>query len=236
MNTILTIARREFSAYFRSPIGYVFLTTYLVLTYFIFFRGFFLIGQVSMRPFFALVPWIFLFYVPAVAMGKWAEERRQGTMELLLTLPVKDRDVVIGKFCAGLGLVAAALVGTFPLALTMSNLGNLDWGVTIGGYLGLLFLGGAYLAIGLVVSSLTQNQIIAFIVSVVMCFLLLIIGEPIVTIALPQWMVGFVQNLGLTYHFESIGRGVIDTRDVIYYMSVIGFFLWMNWRIIRERR
>lgn len=236
MNTITAVARREFSAYFRSPIAYVFLTTFVVLTCFLFFRGFYLIGQADLRPFFMLMPWIFLFFIPAVAMGKWAEERRQGTLELLLTLPINDRDVVLGKFFAGLGLVAAALVSTLPVALTVSLLGNLDWGPVVGGYVGLLCLGGAYLSVGLVVSSCTHNQIIAFILGVAVCFVLLIIGEPIVTVAVPDWLVIPLQYVGLGYHFASIGRGVIDSRDLIYYISVIGFFLWMNWMIIRERR
>ncbi|MBI4238997.1 MAG: ABC transporter permease subunit [Deltaproteobacteria bacterium] len=236
MNTVLTIARREWLAYFRSPIAYVFLVTYLALTAFLFFRSFFLIGEAELRPFFMLMPWIFLFYVPAVAMGKWAEERKQGTLELLLTLPVADRDVVLGKFFAGLGLIAAALLCTFPMTFTVSLLGTLDWGAVCGAYLGLLCLGGAYLAVGLVVSSLTQNQIVAFIIAVVACFLLLVIGEPIFTVAMPQGVVPFFQYLGLGYHFESIGRGVIDTRDVVYYVSLIGFFLWVNWQIILKRR
>lgn len=236
MNTVLTIARREWLAYFRSPIAYVFLVTYLVLTTFLFFRSFFLIGEAELRPFFLLMPWIFLFYVPAVAMGKWAEERKQGTLELLLTLPVADRDVVLGKFFAGLGLVGAALVCTLPMAFTVSLLGTLDWGAVIGAYLGLLCLGGAYLAVGLVVSSLTQNQIIAFIVAVVLCFLLLVIGEPLFTVAMPQMLVPFFQYLGLGYHFESIGRGVLDTRDLLYYVSLIGFCLWVNLQVIVKRR
>lgn len=236
MNTVTAIARREWLAYFRSPIGYVVLVTFLVLTSFLFFRGFFLIGEADLRPFFTLMPWIFLFYVPAVAMGKWAEERRQGTLELLLTLPVHDRDVVLGKFLAGLGLIAAALAATLPMALTVRWLGPLDFGPVFGGYLGLLLLGGAYLAVGLVVSSLTQNQIIAFIGAVGICFLLLIIGEPIVTVTLPQWLVAPCEYLGLGYHFSSIGRGVIDTKDLLYYGSLIGFCLWGNYTIIQQRR
>jgi len=151
-------------------------------------------------------------------------------------LPVADHDVVLGKFFAGLGLIATALAGTLPMALTVSLLGNLDWGPVLGGYLGLLFLGGAYLAIGLVVSSITHNQIIAFILGVMACFFLLIIGEPIVTIAVPPALVGVVSYCGLGYHFSSIGRGVIDSRDLVYYGSVIGFFLWVNYRIILQRR
>lgn len=236
MATMTCIAKREFFEYFRSPIAYVFLVTYLALTSFLFFRGFFLIGQADLRPFFILMPWIFLFYVPAVAMGKWAEERRVGTLELLLTLPVSTRDVVLGKFLAGWGLVAAALLSTIPLALTVALLGNLDWGPVLGGYLGLLCVGGSYLAVGLVVSSLTKNQIIAFIVSVVVSFLLLIVGEPIFTVALPSWLVAPVQYVGLGYHFSAMGRGVIDSRHLIYYTSLIGLCLWVNARIIDTRR
>lgn len=236
MSTVWSIAKKEFLAYFRSPIGYVVLVTFLVLSAFLFFKSFFLIGQADLRSFFLLLPWIFLFYVPAVAMGKWAEERRQGTLELLLTLPVSDRDVVLGKFFAGLGLIGAALACTVPMACTVAALGDLDWGPVIGGYLGLLFVGGGYLAIGLVVSSLTQNQIVAFIAAVVCCFLMLIIGEPIFTAALPPGLVGPVQYLGLSYHFASIGRGVIDVRDIAYYLSFIGFCLWINYRVILRRR
>lgn len=236
MNTIWAVTKREFRAYFSSPIAYVFLTTYVVLTGFLFFRSFFLIGQAEMRPFFLLMPWIFLFYVPAVSMGKWSEERRQGTLEFLLTLPIRERDVVLGKFLAGLGLIVAALTATLPIAFTIAFLGNIDAGSVFGGYLGLIFLGGAYLSIGLVVSSLTHNQIISFIVTVVISFLFLVLGEPIFTIALPKIMIGFVQYMGLNFHFVSIGRGVIDSRDLIYYLSVIGFFLWVNKRIVEVRR
>lgn len=236
MTSTYAIARREFLAYFRSPIGYVVLVTFLVLTSFLFFRSFFLIGEADLRMFFSLMPWIFLFYVPAVAMGKWSEERRSGTLELLLTLPLRDRDLVLGKFFAGLGLIAAALLCTVPMACTVSLLGRLDWGPVIGGYCGLLLLGGAYLALGLIVSSVTHNQIIAFIGAVVLCFMLLIIGEPIVTVALPQWLVAPFEYLGLSYHFASITRGVIDSKDIIYYLSIIGVGLWTNHAVVRSYR
>ncbi len=234
MTPIWIIARREFRAYFTSPIAYVYLSTFLVVMTWLFFRGFFLIGEASLRSFFGLMPWIYLFFVPAVAMGKWAEERKAGTLELLFTYPLGKGSVVVAKFLAGLGLISVALLLTLLIPVTVSFLGPLDWGPVIGGYLGLLFLGGAYLAISLWVSSLTENQIIAFIVGVVACFALFIVGEPIVTAGLPVFVAQFFQYLGLGSHFESIGRGVIDSRDLIYYFSMIGFFLFMNWKTLQR--
>ncbi|MBI4366083.1 MAG: ABC transporter permease subunit [Deltaproteobacteria bacterium] len=236
MNRIRTIARREFTAYFRSPIAYIYLVAFLVLTHWLFFRAFFLIGEADLRSFFLLMPWIYLFFIPAVAMGKWAEERKTGTIEFLFTLPVRDGEIVCAKFLAGLGLVAVAVAGTAALPLTAAWLGDPDWGPLIGGYCGLLFMGGAYLAIGLAVSSVTENQIVAFICAVVACFILLVIGEPVVTTNVPAALAPLLQSLGLSAHFASIGRGVIDSRDLIYYLSVIGLFLWWNYRIIRRRR
>lgn len=236
MSVVMTIARREFLAYFRSPIAYVFLISFLVLANWLFFRGFFLMGEADLRPFFALMPWLYLLFVPAVAMGKWAEERKLGTLELLLTLPIREAEVVIAKFAAGLGLLAVALCLTLPLPFTVAVLGDLDWGPVIGGYLGLLFMGGAYLSIGLLVSSGTENQIIAFIVGVVCSFFFLILGEPMVTASLPQAIASLFQYLGLGTHFASVSRGVIDTRDLVYYCSVIGLLLWWNYRVIAGKR
>lgn len=235
MKTVLTIAKREFKAYFLSPIAYVYLITFLVISNWLFFRSFFLIGQTDMRAFFGLMPWIFLFFIPAVSMSKWSEERKLGTMELLLTLPVKDSQVVLGKFFAALGLVTAALLFTLPIPISVSLLGTVDAGPIIGGYIGLLFMGAAYLAIGLFISALTENQIIAFILGVVVCFVLLIFGEPIFTAGVPKALVGIFQYLGLSTHFGSIGRGILDSRDIIYYISMIAFFLWLNLKAIDSR-
>lgn len=235
MNTIWIITKREFKAYFVSPIAYIYLITFLVLVHWLFLRGFFLMGQANLRAFFSLMPWVYLFFVPAIAMGKWSEERKQGTIELLFTMPVRESDVLIGKFLAGLGLLSVALALTLPLPLTVMLLGNTDGGPVIGGYLGLVFMGGAYLAIGLWISSLTDNQIIAFILGVVACFALFILGEPLVTIGLPAPIVSFFQYLSLGSHFESIGRGVIDSRDVVYYLSIIALFLFFNWKSLEAR-
>jgi ABC-2 type transport system permease protein len=236
MNHVTTIAWREFKAYFLSPIAYVYLTTFLVAANWLFFRSFFIVGQADMRILFEMMPWIFLFFIPAVAMGKWAEERKQGTLETLFTLPLRDLDIVAGKFLAGMGLIAAALALTLPAPVTVSIVGELDWGPVAGGYIGLLLLGGAYLSLGLFVSALTENQIIAFVGGVAASFLMLIVGTPIIVGGARGAFAEALQYMGLGMHFVSIARGVIDTRDVVYYASFIGFFLYLNLRVVRGRR
>jgi ABC-2 type transport system permease protein len=190
----------------------------------------------DLRPFFTLLPWMFLFFVPAVSMRLWAEERKMGTAELLLTLPVRDEEVILGKFLAGLTLITITVLLEFPLLLLTIHLGDVDPGPVIGGTLGSVFLGGAYLAIGLFLSTLTDNQIVAFILGVVACFALFIIGESLVLITAPSSVAPLLRSLGLGVHFESMGRGVIDSRDVIYYFLVIGFFLYLTRLSLSERR
>lgn len=232
---ILTITLREYVAYFTSPTAYVYLITFLAIANWIFFRGFFLIGQADLRQLFGMMPWIFLFFVPAVAMGKWAEERKQGTLEILFTLPIADIDIVLAKFLAGLGLIATALALTIPTSITVALLGNLDWGPVMAGYLGLLFLGGAYLSIGLAISSSTENQIVAFILGVAISFILLIVGTPMIGGGNGGMLANAMQYLGLASHFESISRGIVDSRDIIYYLCTIGFFLFINFKILETR-
>lgn len=235
MKNIWTIAWREFAAYFISPIAYVYLLTFLIATSWVFFRSFFVIGQTDMRVFMSLMPWIFLFFVPAVAMGKWAEERRQGTLEILFTLPVRSIYIVLAKFSAGLALISTALLLTLPLASTVALLGDLDWGPVIGGYFGLILLGGSYLSIGLFVSALTENQIVAFILGVIASFVLLMIGTPLIVGGGSNLGTQIIQYLSLGLHFDSIARGVIDSRDVVYYLSVIIFFLFLNLKVLDTR-
>jgi ABC-2 type transport system permease protein len=236
MQNVLGIYKRELRGYFDSPIAYIFLVVFLLLSSWFFFRGYFLFGQADLRPFFGLLPWMFLFFVPAVAMRQWAEERKMGTVELLMTLPVTDGQVVAGKFLAGLSLVGLSVLLAFPLVLVTAHLGDLDPGPVIGGLVGAVLLGGAYLAIGLFASSLTENQIVAFILGVVLCFALFIVGESFVIFAAPASLAPLMQWLGLGAHFESISRGVIDSRDVIYYLSVIGFFLFLNRLVLAGRK
>ncbi len=236
MHGVMGVYKRELKGYFNSPIAYIFLVVFLLTASWLFFRGYFLYGQADLRPFFSLLPWMFLFFVPAVSMRLWAEERKQGTAELLLTLPVKDEQIILGKYLAGLTLVTLAVFLEFPLVILTARLGDLDFGPVIGGFLGSIFLGGAYLAIGLFLSSITSNQIVAFILGVVVSFALFIVGENLVLVTAPPAIAPFLRNLGLGAHFDSIGRGVIDTRDVIYYLSVITFFLYLNRLSLRERR
>jgi gliding motility-associated transport system permease protein len=236
MHGVLGVYKRELKGYFNSPIAYIFLVVFLLTASWLFFRGYFLYGQADLRPFFTLLPWMFLFFVPAVAMRLWAEERKQGTAELLLTLPVNDEQIILGKYLAGLTLVTLAVFLEFPLVILTASLGDLDFGPVIGGFLGSIFLGGAYLAIGLFLSSITSNQIVAFILGVVVSFGLFIVGESLVLATAPSAIAPLLRDLGLGAHFDSIGRGVIDTRDVIYYLSVILFFLYLNRLSLKERR
>jgi len=236
MSRVMTVARKEFRSYFQSPIAYIFITVFLALTQWLFFRGFFLIGQATMRDYFGTVPVVFFLFVPAITMRLWAEEKKLGTLELLLTFPVKDWELVMGKFLAAFAFLAATILLTLPLAITVSALGDPDNGAMLGGYLGCLLLGGAYLAIGLWISGLTQNQIIAFILTAVTCFGLYIIGDPLVLSSVPKALVPFFANLSMSYHFESIGRGVLDSRDLIYYLPIIGFFLFLNVRSVESRQ
>jgi ABC-2 type transport system permease protein len=236
MQTILTIFKKEFTAYFLSPIAYVFITVYLVVTNFLFFQGFFLINQADMRGYFGLLPWIFLFFVPAITMRGWAEEKKVKTLELLLTLPVRDLDLVLGKFLAAFCFLGLAVVMSITIPVTIMIIGKPDVGVLFTSYVGSLLMGAAYLAIGLWISSLTENQIVAFIVGVVVTFLLFIVGTPFVTMAAPSFLVSTLAYIGLGNHFDSINRGVIDSRDILYYLSVIGFFLFLNVRSLESRK
>ncbi len=230
MRNFYAIFKKEFKSYFNLPIAYIFITVFLVLSGWLFLRIFFIAGQASMRNFFGFMPWMFLFFVPAITMRLWAEEKKLGTMEMLMTMPIRDYEVVLGKFCASFCFLALTVALSFPLIITVFALGDPDGGPIIGSYLGVLLMGGAYLAIGLFISSLTENQIIAFIVSIVVIFGLIIIGEDIVLFSVPEFFVPIFSYLSLGGHFDSIGRGVIDSRDLIYYFSMIGFFLYLNVR------
>ena len=236
MKNILTIFQKEFKSYFNSPIAYIFIITFILFSSWLFFRTFFLIGQAHLRPLFSIFPWLFLILAPSITMRAWAEEKKMGTIEVLMTLPLKDYEVVVGKFLASFFFMITTVVLTFPLAITVYSLGTPDTGSIIGGYIGAILMGGAYLAIGLFCSSLTNNQIVAFIISTVSCFILLIIGEDIVLMSAPDTIAPLFSYLGLGTHFESISRGVIDSRDLIYYFSTIGFFLFLNTLALESRK
>jgi ABC-2 type transport system permease protein len=236
MNNIAAIFKKEFRSYFNSPIAYIFITFFLALSAWFFFRGFFLVGQAVMRGFFSWVPWIFLLFIPAVTMKLWAEEKKIGTIEILMTLPIRDYEVVLGKFFASFALLVVTVLLSFVIPFSVMYVGDPDGGIIITGYIGLLLMGAAYLAIGLCASTLTENQIIAFILGIFTCFALLIIGEDIVLFNTPDWLFPIFSYLGLGSHYSSILRGVLDSRDIIYYLSVIGFFLYLSTLAIESRK
>ncbi len=235
MKNAITVARKEFRTYFESPIAYIFITAFLLLVNFLYLWTFFVTGQADMRPFFGFMPFVFLFLVPSITMRLWAEERKMGTLEVLLTLPVQEREVVLGKFIASFLFLLVMLALTFNIPLLVGVLGDPDWGTIICGYLGCLLMGASYLAIGLFASAISDNQIVAFILAIAICTAMLIVGEWFFLILVPDVFVPFFNFLGLGTHFESMGRGVIDTRDLLYYISVIGVFLYLNVNTVENR-
>jgi len=235
MKNAITVARKEFKTYFESPIAYIFITAFLLLVNFLYLWTFFVTGQADMRPFFGFMPFVFLFLVPSITMRLWAEERKMGTLEVLLTLPVQEREVVLGKFIASFLFLLVMLALTFNIPLLVGVLGDPDWGTIICGYLGCLLMGASYLAIGLFASAISDNQIVAFILAIAICTAMLIVGEWFFLILVPDVFVPFFNFLGLGTHFESMGRGVIDTRDLLYYISVIGVFLYLNVNTVENR-
>jgi len=236
MQNITAILKKEFRSYFNSPIAYIFITFFLGISSWFFFQSFFLVNQAEMRGFFGLMPWIFLFFIPAVTMKLWAEEKKIGTIEILMTLPIRDYEVVIGKFLACLALLAVTILLTLVVPFSVMYLGNPDVGTLITGYIGLLLMGAAYIAIGFFASTLTENQIVAFIIGIVVCVTLLLIGEDIVLLKTPNWLFPIFSYLGLGAHYSSILRGVLDSRDIIYYLSVIAFFLYLSTLAVESRK
>lgn len=232
----LAIARREIVGYFNLPIAYMVVAAFLLLSgvYVFVLQPFFINNRASLQPFFEFAPFLFTLFVPALTMRSLAEERRTRSLDVLLSWPVRDLDVVVGKFLGALGLLAIALALTVAYPLTISSLGALDWGPIVGGYLGLLLLGGAYLALGLLVSALTQNQIVAFMGGFFVCFCAYIIGRaaPVV----PDVLVPIVQGLSFERHFGQVARGVIDTRDLAFFGAVIVLGLGWTAEVLRSRR
>lgn len=236
MRVIYAIFKREFKNYFDSPVAYVYIGAFTGLMGWLSFRMVLMSGQAELRGFFDFLPWVLLFIVPAITMRLWAEEKKLGTIELLMTFPVRDYEVVLGKFLAGFLLLAVTVLSTFPLVITVQYLGEPDLGPLVGGYVGALLMGAAYLSIGIFASSLCESQIVAFILGVLFCFALFIVGKEFCLMALPESFVPVFEFIGLGNHFESVGRGVIDSRDGVYYLSVIGFFLFLNLRAVESRK
>jgi ABC-2 type transport system permease protein len=239
---VKTIAKRELGGYFSSPVAYVFIVIFLLLAGFFTFMagGFFERQEASLLSFFIWHPWLYLFLVPAVGMRLWSEERRLGTMELLLTMPVTTWQAILGKFVASWLFLALALVLTFPIVITVNYLGDPDNGVILAGYIGSLLLAGAYLAISCMTSAMTRNQVVSFIVAVVVCLFLILAGYPPVTNLLVQWadpwLVNTVAGFSVMTHFEGFQKGVLDTRNIIFFVSLIVFSLFTTGVIIRSHR
>jgi ABC-2 type transport system permease protein len=224
MRQINNIFKKEFRTYFVSPIAYIVISIFLLVTGWFFFMTFFLYNQADLRNFFILLPIIFSFVVPAVTMRLFSEELNIGSYEILLTLPVTFRDVILGKFLASVAFLAAMLSPTLAYPITISFLGELDWGPVAGGYIGAIMLGAAFSSIGLFASSLTRNQIVAFIIGMAICFALTLVDKML--FFLPQSMLGFFEYLGADFHFQNISKGIIDSRDILYFLSISFFGLY----------
>ncbi len=224
MRQVAHIFRKEFSAYFISPIAYIVISIFLLVTGWFFFATFFLFNQANLRTFYTLLPVVFAFVIPAITMRLISEELNIGSDEILLTMPVTYSDVIIGKFLASVALIIAMLIPTLAYPLTVSFMGQLDWGPVVGGYVGAVFLGAAFSAVGLFASALTRNQIIAFIIGLAICFTLTLIDKML--FFLPQSLLGVFSYLGADVHFQNIAKGIIDSRDILYFISVcfVGLF------------
>ncbi|MCA9554718.1 MAG: ABC transporter permease, partial [Myxococcales bacterium] len=235
MKHVLSIAKKELRGYFLSPVALIFLGAFLFLsmaTVFV-FKGFFARGVADVRPLFSLLPVYLIFLSAAVTMRLWSEEQKMGTLEVLLTLPVKVHQLVIGKFLGALGLTVLALLLTLSVPVTVSMLGDLDWGPVMGGYMAAVLVAGAYLAIGVFVSSLTDNQIVSLMLTVVVCGAFYIVGEDWITSQVGTRPAELLAALGTGARFESIQRGVLDLRDLVYYLGIIAAFLGLNVYVLK---
>ena len=235
MRNIKAIYYKEMKAYFNSPMAYIFLVIFAMITGYFFTRTFFLFNQSDMRSLFSIVPLVYLFFIPAITMSLIAREKNIGTMEVMATLPLKDIDFVIGKFLSAFSLVLAGLIITFIQFITLIQVGtNIDYGAVFTGYLGLALVGGLYCSIGTFASSVTDNQVIAFIIAIFIVIIFFLMDKMLVFI--PASLTGLIQYLSVDYHLSNISRGVIDTRNLIYFSSLIGFFLFITIRVLEIKR
>lgn len=233
MHQVSHIMGKELKDFFISPIAYIVISVFLMVTGWLFFSTFFVFNQADMRNFFNLLPMTFAFVVPAITMRLFAEELNTGSYETLLTLPVTFRDIILGKFLAGVVFVSAILVPTLVYPVFIAMMGELDWGPVIGGYAGAVMLGAAFTAIGLFASALTRNQIIAFIIGCALCFALTILDK--LLFFMPPTIVGVVNFLASNTHFSNIARGIIDTRDILYFLSLIFVFIFSTYLLMHEK-
>ncbi len=234
MGTTLAICKRELRAYFTTPLAYVFIVIFVALNSAVafYFGGLFDRGQADLQPLFSFHPWLYLFLIPAIAMRLWAEERKTGTLEILMTLPLSTVQAVCGKFLAAWAFTVIALAMTFPIWITINYLGDPDNGVIVTNYVGSIMMAGSYLAIGGFVSALTRNQVIAFVVAAAVIFLFMMSGLELVLSAFQSWAPAFVtdlvQSMSFITHYDSVIQGLIDVRDVIFFLSIMGLFLFAN--------
>ena len=235
MSQIVPLFRREFLGYFRSPVAYVFLVAFVIISVslaFSPFGGFFESNDASLRVYFSFYPWLFLFLVPAVGMRLWSEERRTGTIELLFTLPVTVLEAVIGKFLAAWAFLSLAILSSVTMGFTIAYLGKPDWGVVLSTYAGSILMAGGYLGVCSLMSALTKNQVISFVLGLIACAALLILGFSGFTATLesilPVAAADAVANFSFSTHFEGFTRGVIDARDVVFFLSLMGFTIFLN--------
>ncbi|MTI12897.1 ABC transporter permease subunit [Sansalvadorimonas verongulae] len=242
MTQVMVIFRRELGSYFSTPLAYVFIVMFLILTgvFTFYLGGFYERRQADLTPFFMFHPWLYLFLIPAVSMRLWAEERKSGTLELLLTLPVPLKTAVLGKFLAAWVFTGVALVLTFPIWLTVNYLGEPDNGVILAGYIGSWLMAGGFLAIGSCLSAATSNQVIAFILTVVVCFVFVAAGFPLVLEAFQSWapavVVDAVAGLSFLTHFEAVSRGVLDFRDLLYFLIMCVGWLYATAIVIDMKK
>ena len=242
MNGILSIYKREFTSYFVTPVAYVFIVIFLFMTgVFTFYLGaFYESNQADLEPFFRFHPWLYLFLIPAISMRLWSDERKSGTIELLMTLPVAITDTVVAKYLAAWSFTAIALSLTFPMWITVNYLGNPDNTVVLASYIGSLIMAGGFLAIGSCISALTKSQVIAFVISVVICFMFILSGFPMVLDLFEDWapqaVIDAIASFSFLTHITSIKKGVIDIRDVIYFAALITFWLYVNVVIIENKK
>ena len=234
MQQVLYIFRKEFGSYFISPVAYIVISIFLLVTGWFFFTTFFLLDQANLRNFFSMLPVIFAFVIPAVTMRLFSEELNVGSYETLLTLPVRYSEVVLGKFLAAVAFSGAMLLPTLAYPATVSFLGQLDWGPVVAGYIGAILLAAAYAAIGLFASSLTRNQIIAFIIGMAICFTLTLMDRML--FFLPDTLLGILAYIGTSPHFQNISKGVIDSRDILYFISICFIGLYGARLVIEEKK
>ena len=235
MRNIKAIYHKEMKAYFNSPMAYIFLVIFAIITGYFFTRTFFLFNQSDMRSLFNIVPLVYLFFIPAITMSLIAREKNIGTMEVMATLPLKDIDFVIGKFLSAFSLVLAGLMVTSIQFITLIQVGtNIDYGAIFTGYLGLALVGALYCSVGTFASSITDNQVVAFIIGIFIVIIFFLMDKMLIFV--PTSLTSLIQYLSVDYHLSNISRGVIDTRNLIYFSSLIGFFLFITIRVLEIRK